>query len=98
MIDRGTFKIKCVRVGGLALDGYGGFVFEENEEVDLLGDVLPDTLKCIDYSTADRICSDANLERAANGATFAAFFNSGQVCMSVDREGVMWARRAVRVS
>ena len=64
MIDRGTFKIKCVRVGGLALDGYGGFVFEENEEVDLLGDVLPDTLKCIDYSTADRICSDANLEIA----------------------------------
>ncbi len=35
------------------------------------------------------ICSDANLERAANGATFNAFFNTGQVCMSVERVYVM---------
>jgi succinate-semialdehyde dehydrogenase/glutarate-semialdehyde dehydrogenase len=35
------------------------------------------------------VCADANLERAANGATFAAFFNTGQVCMSVERVYVM---------
>jgi succinate-semialdehyde dehydrogenase/glutarate-semialdehyde dehydrogenase len=31
------------------------------------------------------ILDDADLERAANAATFGAYFNSGQVCMSVER-------------
>jgi succinate-semialdehyde dehydrogenase/glutarate-semialdehyde dehydrogenase len=35
------------------------------------------------------VCSDANLERAARGACFAAYFNTGQVCMSVERVYVM---------
>lgn len=35
------------------------------------------------------ICSDANLERAARGACFGAFFNTGQVCMSLERLYVM---------
>ncbi len=35
------------------------------------------------------VCSDANLERAAKGACFGAFFNTGQVCMSLERVYVM---------
>jgi succinate-semialdehyde dehydrogenase/glutarate-semialdehyde dehydrogenase len=35
------------------------------------------------------VCSDANLERAARGACFAAYFNTGQVCMSIERVYVM---------
>jgi len=31
------------------------------------------------------VCSDANVERAANAAVWGAFTNSGQVCMSVER-------------
>ena len=31
------------------------------------------------------VCEDANLERAAKGAVWGAFTNSGQVCMSVER-------------
>jgi acyl-CoA reductase-like NAD-dependent aldehyde dehydrogenase len=35
------------------------------------------------------ICSDANLERAARGTVFGAYFNTGQVCMSLERVYVM---------
>ncbi len=35
------------------------------------------------------VCSDANLERAARGACFGAYFNTGQVCMSLERVYVM---------
>ena len=31
------------------------------------------------------VLDDADIERAANGITWASFFNSGQVCMSVER-------------
>ena len=31
------------------------------------------------------VCEDANIERAAKGAVWGAFTNSGQVCMSVER-------------
>ncbi|MCE7885398.1 MAG: aldehyde dehydrogenase family protein [Actinobacteria bacterium ATB1] len=31
------------------------------------------------------VCEDADLERAANGAVWAGFSNSGQICMSVER-------------
>jgi len=31
------------------------------------------------------VCADADLERAANGAVFGAFANSGQVCISTER-------------
>ncbi len=31
------------------------------------------------------VCGDADLERAANGAVFGAFMNSGQVCTSTER-------------
>jgi acyl-CoA reductase-like NAD-dependent aldehyde dehydrogenase len=31
------------------------------------------------------VCSDANLERAANGAVYLSMFNSGQVCIGVER-------------
>jgi acyl-CoA reductase-like NAD-dependent aldehyde dehydrogenase len=31
------------------------------------------------------VLADADLERAANGAVFGAFFNSGQICVSVER-------------
>lgn len=31
------------------------------------------------------VCADANLERAAGGAVFGSFLNSGQICMSAER-------------
>lgn len=31
------------------------------------------------------VCADADLDRTANGAVWAAFSNSGQICMSVER-------------
>jgi len=31
------------------------------------------------------VCADADLERAAGGAVFGAFFNNGQVCVSTER-------------
>ncbi|MCA9630007.1 MAG: aldehyde dehydrogenase family protein [Myxococcales bacterium] len=31
------------------------------------------------------VCADANLERAANGAVFLSMFNTGQVCLGVER-------------
>jgi acyl-CoA reductase-like NAD-dependent aldehyde dehydrogenase len=31
------------------------------------------------------VCSDADLERAANGAVYLSMFNSGQVCIGVER-------------
>jgi acyl-CoA reductase-like NAD-dependent aldehyde dehydrogenase len=31
------------------------------------------------------VCADADLERAANGAVYGAFMNSGQVCISTER-------------
>ena len=35
------------------------------------------------------VCADADLERAANGAVYGAFANSGQICMSTERVYVM---------
>jgi hypothetical protein len=60
----GTYKIQCLKVGGLSLSGYGAFSFEENEVVNLLDPSLSDSIKCSDWETADVMCRDLGLEIA----------------------------------
>jgi hypothetical protein len=62
--DRGIFRIKCVKTGGHTLTGYGAYAFAENEELDLLGSSVPATLRCLEWSIAQNMCSNPNLEIA----------------------------------
>ncbi|WP_075050789.1 aldehyde dehydrogenase family protein [Bacillus testis] len=48
------------------------------------GDLIPVTLE-LGGKDPMIVCHDANLARAAKGAVWGAFTNSGQVCMSVER-------------
>ena len=63
-MDTGIYKIKCMKAGGLALEMYSGFALEEGQEIDLVNDDLPETIKCNDWWTADVLCRDPNLEIA----------------------------------
>jgi hypothetical protein len=63
-IDKGTYRIKCVKTGGQILTNYGGYDFAEDAEVDLLDDATPDTLRAGDYWTADNMCRDTGFEIA----------------------------------
>ena len=46
--------------------------------------LLPNTLE-LGGKDAMIVCADADLERAANGAVYLSMFNTGQVCLSVER-------------
>jgi hypothetical protein len=63
-IDKGVYKIKCVKVGGHTLTKYGQKAFAENEELDLLDDATPATIRAADWWTADNMCRDTGFEIA----------------------------------
>lgn len=63
-LDLGTYKIKCVCQGGYILNGYGQYIFKEGEEIDLMDQSLPETIRCSNWSTADSICKDVGFEIA----------------------------------
>lgn len=46
--------------------------------------LIPSTLE-LGGKDAMIVCADADLERAANGAVYLSMFNTGQVCLSVER-------------
>lgn len=64
IVNKGVFKIKCVKVGGHTLTGYGQYAFAENEEIDLLSDTAPGTIRCASLGIAKNICSNLHLELA----------------------------------
>lgn len=61
---RGTYKIRCAKAGGVTLTGYGQRAFTQGEELDLLADGIPDTIRANDYSTATHMCEDLGFELA----------------------------------
>jgi hypothetical protein len=63
-LDPGTYKIECVKPGGLTLENYGQFHFEEGQVTDLLDPALPTGIKCSDWETAYIMCHDGGLEIA----------------------------------
>lgn len=63
-LDLGVYKIKCIHQGGYVLSGYGQYAFEEGEEIDLMNQSLPETIRCSSWSTADNICKDMGFEIA----------------------------------
>jgi len=62
--DKGVYKIKCVKAGGHTLTNYGQQAFAENEELDLLDDATPGTIRAADWWTADNMCRDTGFEIA----------------------------------
>lgn len=62
--DKGVYRIKCVKAGGHTLTNYGQKAFTENEELDLLDDATPDTIRAADWWTADNMCRDTGFEIA----------------------------------
>ena len=62
--DQGTYRIRCQRPGGLTLQGYGQFSFKQDQEVDLLDEALPPTLRAGSYATAHNMCADQAYELA----------------------------------
>lgn len=62
--DRGTYRIRCVKVGGVTLTHYGQYVFAQDDEIDLLDQGLPATIRCGDWQTADNVCRDVGFEIA----------------------------------
>ena len=64
MSTEGVYKIKCVKPGGHTLINYGQYSFSENEEIDLMDQNLPDTLRCGNWWTARTMCTDTGYEIA----------------------------------
>lgn len=64
MSTEGVYKIKCVKPGGCTLTNYGQYSFSENEEIDLMDQNLPDTLRCGNWWTARTMCTDTGYEIA----------------------------------
>jgi len=64
VVAPGTYKIKCVKVGGHTLTGYGQYAFSENEEIDLLAQSTPPTLRAGTHHTAKAMCEDTTYEIA----------------------------------
>jgi len=64
VVSLGTYKIKCVKVGGYTLTGYGQYAFAENEEIDLLAQTTPTTLRAGNHHTANAMCKDTTYEIA----------------------------------
>ena len=64
IFNKGIYRIKCVKSGGHTLTNYGQLEFEENEELDLLGDATPDAIRAEDWWTADSMCRDTGFEIA----------------------------------
>lgn len=62
--DRGIFVIKCVKAGGHTLTGYGQHAFTEDEELDLLAQATPETIRCSSWVIAQNVCSNPSLEIA----------------------------------
>lgn len=62
--DLGSYKIKCIKVGGVTLTNYGQYEFSEDEEIDLLDSELPDTIRVGNYLTAQNMCEDIGFEIA----------------------------------
>lgn len=61
---KGEFRIKCIRVGGYVMQGYGNYAWTENEEQNLLDESLPSTLRAGDYNIAYNMCRDPARELA----------------------------------
>ena len=61
---KGQWWIKCVKAGGHTLTNYGQKAFAEGEEIDLIDDATPDTLRAADFLTAKNMCTDPALELA----------------------------------
>lgn len=64
MSELGVYKIKCVKPGGHTLINYGQYAFSENEEIDLMDQNLPDTIRCGNWWTANTMCKDQGFEIA----------------------------------
>lgn len=64
IILKGEFRIKCIKVGGYTMQGYGNYIWVENEEQNLLDELLPSTLRAGDYNTACNMCKDPARELA----------------------------------
>ena len=62
--ELGTYKIECIRPGGYTLTNYGQYSFSENEEIDLMDQNLPDTIRCGSWWTARTMCTDMGYEIA----------------------------------
>ena len=61
----GTYKIKCVKNGGLTLANYGQYSFAQDEEIDLLAKTTHIAIRAGTYHTACMMCNDPALEIAS---------------------------------
>ncbi len=69
-IDFGSHVIKCVKVGGLALNGFGGYTFTQDEQVDLMDENLDARIRAYpNYATALNMTTDTGFEFAQHVAT-----------------------------
>lgn len=62
--DPGEYIVQCVKLGGDALTLYG-FSAVYGQEIDLLSDATPATLRASDFDTAENMCTDTGFELAA---------------------------------
>ena len=62
--DVGKYIIRCIKSGGVTLTNYGQKYFAEEEELDLLNELAPSTIKASDFSTASNMCEDSGFELA----------------------------------
>ena len=68
-IDLGSHVVKCVKVGGLTLNGFGQYAFAEDEQVDLMDENLDARIRAYpNYATALNMTTDTGFEFAQHVA------------------------------
>lgn len=68
-IDLGSHVVKCVKVGGLTLTGFGGYAFIQDQQVDLMDENLDARIRAYpNYETAVNMTTDTGFEFAQHVA------------------------------
>jgi len=84
---KGCLKIKNVSGSILTLTEYGQYEFAVDEELNLLDEVVPNTLRAADYYTAQNMVGRASVGKAPSYTTYelAQKINAGQLAVIEDR-------------
>ena len=67
---KGKYRIKNIKGSAWALTQYGQYSFAVNEELDLLDDAVPGTLRAADYRTAKNMCGRADVGKPPKFTTY----------------------------
>jgi len=60
----GSYRLRCVRPGGVVLAQYHDYTLAQDSEIDLLDQSLSTTIRFSQFESADVACKDSGFELA----------------------------------